>query len=264
MKQLQVFDNPEFGRIRALDISGKPHFVGKDVADALGYSNPSKAIIMHVDDEDKIFQMIPQSQNGNMVTQAALINESGLYSLILSSKLPSAKKFKRWVTSEVLPSIRNHGIYATPQTIEAMLQDPDTMIKTLEALKEERQARLEAESQIKQDKPKVIFADAVTASHTSILVGELAKLLKQNGIDTGQNRLFEWLRDNGYLIKRKGSDYNMPTQYSMELGLFEVKETTITHSDGHISISKTPKVTGKGQLYFINKFCGDKEASLNA
>lgn len=123
--------------------------------------------------------------------------------------------------------------------------------KNVENLKLENE---EQKKQLKEQKPKVLFADAVSTSHTSILIGELAKILKQNGVDMGQNRLFKWLRDNGYLIKRKGTDYNMPTQYSMDLGLFEVKETSITHSDGHISISKTPKVTGKGQMYFINKF----------
>ena len=252
---LQIFKNPEFGQVRVITKDGEPWFVGKDIAEILGYSNPSKAVIMHVDEDDRTKEMIPHSQNGNMVkTQTTLINESGLYSLILSSKLPSAKKFKRWVTSEVLPSIRKHGIYATPKTIEDMLNDPDTMIKTLQALKKEREEKQKLQHQIELDKPKVIFADAVSTSKSSILVGELAKILKQNGVDIGQNRLFKWLRQNGYLISRKGTDYNMPTQYSMELGLFEVKETTITHSDGHISICKTPKVTGRGQIYFINKF----------
>ncbi len=262
-KNLQVFENNEFGEIRALVIDNEPWLVGKDVAEILGYSNPSKAVIMHVDEDDRTKEMIPHSQNGNMVkTQTTLINESGLYSLILSSKLPSAKKFKRWVTSEVLPSIRKHGIYATPKTIEDMLNDPDTMIKTLQALKKEREEKQKLQQQIERDKPKVLFADAVSTSKSSILVGELAKILKQNGVDIGQNRLFKWLRQNGYLISRKGTDYNMPTQYSMNLGLFEVKETTITHSDGHISISKTPKVTGKGQIYFINKFKNAKEVTV--
>lgn len=144
----------------------------------------------------------------------------------------------------------------TPETIEKTLTDPDFIIRLATKLKEEQLARQQAEKQIEEQKPKILFADAVTTSKTPILVGELAKLLKQNGIDMGQNRLFQWLRDNGYLIKRRGTDYNMPTQYSMEMGLFEVKETSITHSDGHISINKTPKITGKGQVYFINKFKG--------
>lgn len=248
---IQIFSNKEFGQVRALEINGQGWLVGRDVAEILGYNEPHKALQRHVDEDDGMKHPITDSLGRTQET--IVINESGFYSLVLSSKLPKAKRFKKWVTKEVLPTIRKHGMYATPQAVEAMLQDPDTMIRTLQVLKAERQARIKAETQLEADKPKVIFADAVTASKTSILVGELAKLLRQNGINTGQNRLFEWLRVNGYLIKRKGTDYNMPTQYSMELGLFEVKETSITHSDGHISISKTPKVTGKGQLYFINK-----------
>lgn len=249
--QLQRFRNNEFGEIRALQIENEPWFVGKDLAKCLGYSNTRDAIDKHIDKEDKgVAKLDTLGGKQNMT----IVNESGLYSLILSSQLPTAKRFKRWVTKEVLPSIRKHGAYMTPQKIEEMLLNPDTIIQLATTLKQEQQARQRAEKQIEEQKPKVLFADAVTASHTSILVGELAKLLRQNGIDTGQNRLFEWLRNNGYLIRRKGTDYNMPTQYSMDLGLFEVKETSITHSDGHVSVSKTPKVTGKGQVYFINKF----------
>lgn len=248
---LQVFKNNEFGEIRALQIDNEPWFVGKDLAECLGYSNTRDAVGRHVDKEDKTDVAIHDGrQNRNMV----VVNESGLYSLILSSQLPTAKRFKKWVTREVLPSIRKHGAYMTPEVIEKTLTNPDFIIQLATTLKEEQLARQRAEKQIEEQKPKVLFADAVTASHTSILVGELAKLLRQNGIDTGQNRLFEWLRQNGYLIRRKGTDYNMPTQYSMDLGLFEVKETSITHSDGHVSVNKTPKVTGKGQVYFINKF----------
>lgn len=251
MNQLQVFRNNEFGQIRTLRIDDEPWFVGKDVAEALGYSNTRDALSKHVDDEDKSDVAIHDgSQNRNMT----IINESGLYSLILSSKLPSAKKFKRWVTSEVLPTIRKHGAYMTEEKIEEVLTNPDTIIKLATRLKEEQQKRKALEQKIEKDKPKILFADAVSSSKTSILVGELAKLLKQNGIDIGQNRLFKWLRQNGYLISRKGTDYNMPTQKSMELKLFEVKETTVTHADGHTTVSKTPKVTGKGQQYFINKF----------
>lgn len=155
---------------------------------------------------------------------------------------------------EVLPSIRQHGAYMTENTLEKALTSPDFLIQLATKLKEEQEARALAEAQIEKDKPKVIFSDAVSASNTSILIGDLAKLLKQNGIQTGAKRLFAWMRDNGYLIKRIGSDYNSPTQKAMELGLFEVKETSVSHSDGHISISKTTKVSGKGQQYFINKF----------
>lgn len=186
--------------------------------------------------------------------ETTIINESGLYSLVLSSKLPTAKKFKRWVTSEVIPSIRKHGAYMTPETLEAAILNPDTMIKLCTALKDEQDKRRALEVKMEEQKPKVLFAESVEVAKTSILIGELAKLLKQNGINIGQNRLFEWLRNNGYLIRRQGSDYNMPTQRAMEMGLFEIKETTITHSDGHIHVSKTPKVTGKGQVYFVNLF----------
>lgn len=249
---LQVFKNNEFGEIRTVEINGEGWLVGKDVAEKLGYERPAKAILDHVDIEDK--DEVPIQDSIGRMQKTPVINESGLYSLVLRSKLPTAKKFKRWVTSEVLPSIRKYGGYLTPEKIEEAILNPDTLIQLATRLKEEQQKRIEVEKRIKQDKPKVLFADAVSTSHTSILVGELAKILKQNGIDTGQNRLFQWLRNNGYLIRRKGTDYNMPTQKSMELELFEVKETTITHSDGHISINKTPKVTGRGQVYFINKF----------
>lgn len=246
MNGIQVFNNPEFGSIRTLEINGEPYFVGKDVATLLGYSNTRKALADHVDEDDKtdgvtIRDSIGREQN------PVLINESGLYSLILSSKLPSAKRFKRWVTSEVLPSIRKSGGYITGQE---QMTDSELMAKAL--LVAQKQIN-ERNAQIERMKPKEIFADAVAASHTSILIGELAKLLKQNGVETGQRRLFTWMRDNGYLIKG-GSSRNMPTQKGMELGLFEIKETTINNPDGSIRISRTTKVTGKGQQYFINKF----------
>lgn len=251
--KLEVFTNAEFGSVRTLTIDEKPYFVGKDVAEILGYSAPRNAIATHVDDEDKTTALI-QCDDSNYKSNAVVINESGLYSLILSSKLPNAKKFKHWVTAEVLPSIRKHGAYMTDSTLEQALTSPDFLIKLATELKTEKEKRQALEVQAEENKPKVLFADAVSVSNTSILVGDLAKIIKQNGIDIGANRLFAWLRDNGYLVKRKGSDYNMPTQYSMKLGLFEVKETVITHSDGHTSISKTPKVTGKGQQYFVSKF----------
>lgn len=252
MTDLQIFKNPEFGEIRTIEKDGEPWFVGKDVAAALGYERPTKAILDHVDDEDKdevpIQDSIGRSQN------TPIINESGLYSLVLSSKLPTAKKFKRWVTSEVIPSIRKHGGYLTPDKLEEVLLKPDTLIQLAQNLKAEQEKRMALEVKMEEQKPKVLFAESVEAAKTSILIGELAKLLKQNGINIGQNRLFQWLRQNGYLIRRQGSDYNMPTQRAMEMGLFEIKETTITHSDGHIHVSKTPKVTGKGQVYFVNLF----------
>lgn len=251
MNELKVFENPEFGTIRTVEINGEPWLVGKDVAAALGYKDTVNALKSHVDDDDKRGWRITTPSGEQTMT---VINESGLYSLVLSSKLPTAKKFKRWVTSEVLPSVRKHGAYMTPETLEAVLLNPDTLIRLATELKNERERRISLESAAEENRPKVLFADAVSASKNSILVGELAKLLKQNGVETGQNRLFDWLRNNGYLIRRNGTDYNMPTQKSMELGLFEVKETVVAHADGHTETKKTPKVTGKGQQYFINIF----------
>ena len=251
MNDIQIFKNDSFGAVRTVEVNGTPYFVGKDVAEILGYADPQKAMKMHIDDEDKLTRQIVVSGQNRNVT---IINESGLYSLILCSKLPKAKQFKHWVTSEILPTIRKHGAYMTENTLEKALTSPDFLIQLATQLKEEQAQRKALEVQIEADKPKTIFADAVSVSKTSILVGELAKLLKQNGIEIGQNRLFAWLREKGYLISRKGTDYNMPTQKSMELKLFEIKENSITHSDGHTSITKTPKVTGKGQIYFINIF----------
>lgn len=366
--KIETFKNSQFGTIRTLTIDNEPWFVGKDVADTLGYQNGSRDINRYVEEEDRHKAMI---FDGNQNKETIIINESGLYSLILSSKLPKAKEFKRWVTSEVLPSIRKqpdntepasikesnnneilninnvrgyldketgtaylnaedvsrgfgfttvatsgnvvvrwnrvnrylagfgfsqhvgkddflpenmvyrlgfkannetaqkfqailadevlpsirkHGAYMTDDVLEKALTSPDFLIKLATQLKEERAARELAESKVKEMEPKALFADAVSSSHQNILVGELAKLLHQNGIDIGQNKLFAWLRENGYLIKGKRSDYNMPTQRAMSMGLFTIKETAITHSDGHITINKTVKVTGKGQLYFVNLF----------
>ena len=254
MKQLQAFSNDEFGTIRTLEVDGDPWFIGKEVAKALGYGDGkslANAVANHVDADDKGVTEMMTPGGKQPVT---IINESGLYSLVLSSKLPTAKKFKRWITHEVIPSIRKHGTYMTPETIEQVLLNPDTVIKLATELKEERQKRVALEDKVEADQPKVIFADAVSSSKTSILIGEFAKILKQNGVNIGQNRFFAWLRQNGYLVKRNGIDFNMPTQKSMNLGLFEIKETSIVHSDGHTSISKTPKLTGKGQIYFSEVF----------
>ena len=253
MNELQVFNNTELGSVRTTTINGEPFFVGKDVAGILGYSNGRKALIDHVDAEDK---GVTKCDTLGGMQELTVINESGLYSLILSSKLPNAKKFKHWVTAEVLPTLRKHGAYLTTETLEEVMNDPDAWIRVLTELKNERSQKEKLQIEVTESKPKVIFADAVAVSDTTILIGELAKLLKGNGIDIGQNRLFERLRQEGYLIKRKGTDYNAPTQMAMELGLFKVKETVIQHSDGHTSISKTTKVTGKGQQYFINRYLG--------
>lgn len=200
MNEIKIFENPQFGAIRTMERDGEPWFVGKDVAETLGYQNGSRDINRHVDEDDRQKIMF---FDGNQNKETIIINESGLYSLILSSKLPTAKEFKRWVTSEVLPSIRKSGGYIAGQED---MSDADLMAKAL----------LVAQRQIEQ-------------------------------------RLFTWMRDNGYLIRRKGADYNMPTQRAMEMQLFEIKESVVAHADGHTSINKTPKVTGKGQIYFINK-----------
>lgn len=247
MNELKIFENPDFGKVRTIEIDGEPYFVGKDVAEILGYSAARNAISAHVDEDDALKRCLMDSMGRSQET--TFINESGLYSLILSSKLPKAKEFKRWVTSEVLPSIRKHGAYA----VDELLNDPELAIKAFTALKEERQKSKRLSEQIEADKPKVIFADSVSAAKTSILVGDLAKLLKQNGVNIGQNRLFEWLRQNGYLIK-SGSSKNMPTQKAANMGLFEVKVSTVNNPDGSIRETKTTKVTGKGQVYFVNKF----------
>lgn len=242
---IKIFNSAEFGEVRIFEKNGEPWFVGKDVCNILGYADPNKAIAMHIDEDDKLNDKTASSlgQRGGW-----LINESGLYSLILSSKLPNAKRFKHWVTSEILPSIRKHGMYATDE----LINNPDVFIQVLQELKAERERKAALEAQAEVNRPKIIFADAVAASHNSILIGDLAKLIKQNGVDIGQKRLFEWLRNNGYLMK-SGASYNLPTQKSMELKLFEIKERTINNPDGSIRTTKTTKVTGKGQQYFINK-----------
>lgn len=243
MNEVQLF-NFESHEVRSLLLNNEPWFVGKDVAEALGYSKARNAIATHIDSEDKKDAPIQGTLGG--VQEMTVINESGLYSLVLSSKLPSAKKFKRWVTSEVLPALRKTGQYQVKE-----LSEQELMAK---ALIEAQSVLAAKDKQIEEMKPKVVFADAVATSHTSILVGELAKILKQNGIDMGQKRLFEWLREKGYLIKRQGTDYNMPTQKAMDLGLFEIKEGSYVNGSGVNITTKTPKVTGKGQQYFINKF----------
>lgn len=254
MNNLQIFNSPEFGQVRTIQQNGEPWFVGKDVAEILGYKDTSDAMKKHVDIEDKLTRRFADSgQNREMY----IINESGLYSLILSSKMPKAKEFKRWVTSEVIPAIRKTGGYIAGSE---NMTDAEIMAKAVlvaqSTIRQRDQRIKELESDVAAAKPKVLFADAVSASDSTILIGDLAKLIKQNGHPIGQKRLFNWMREQGYLIKRQGADYNSPTQRAMEMGLFKIKETAISHSDGHVSFSKTTKVTGKGQQYFINKFCG--------
>ena len=249
MNNLQVF-NYNGNEVRTIQKDGEPWWVLKDVCGILGISKYRDTASRL--DEDERGSVRVDTPGGEQ--EMTVVNESGLYNVILRSDKPEAKPFRKWVTSEVLPSIRKHGAYMTPQKIEEALLNPDTIIKLATNLKAEREKRMELERQAEKDKPLVTFANSVSVAKASILVGELAKLLKQNGVDMGQNRLFTWMRENGYLISRKGTDYNMPTQRSMEMELFEIKLTTISHGDGHTSLNKTPKVTGKGQIYFINLF----------
>lgn len=253
MDELKVFKNSEFGVVRTVEVDGKPYFVASDVANALGYSNPRKALSDHCKDVTKRDTLT----SGGMQS-ISYIGEGDLYRLIMKSKLPSAEKFESWVMDEVLPSIRKNGGYIAGQET---LSDEELLSKALmvaqKKIDEKNELIATQDSRIQEMRPKEIFADAVSASHTSILIGDLAKLLKQNGVDIGQKRLFAWMRDNGYLIKRQGSDWNMPTQRSMEMRLFEVKESTVNNPDGSVRINRTTKVTGKGQQYFINKFLGE-------
>ena len=251
MNEIQIFNNPDFGEVRTIEENGAVLFCGSDVARALGYSNPRDALSRHC---KGVVKRDTPTESG--IQEMSFIPEPDLYRLVFSSKLPTAEKFTDWVTSEVLPTIRRHGMYATPDTVEKMLADPDTTIKLLETIKQERAARMALEAKAEADKPKVLFADAVSASHTSILVGDLAKLLRQNGVEIGQNRLFSFLREKGYLCSQ-GERYNLPTQRSMDRGWFQVKETTINQPNGSVRITRTVKVTGKGQQYFINLFLAD-------
>lgn len=254
ISELQVFSY-EGSEVRTVQLGGEPWWVLKDICDVLQLSNPS-VIADRLDDDEKE-KVDPKEYLGSRSNEpATVISESGLYNVILLSRKPEAKKFKRWITHEVLPAIHKHGAYVTSAKLEEMISDPGAWIKVLTALKDERTAKERLQLEAAKNEPKVVFADAVSISSGTILIGELAKILKGNGIEIGQNRLFEKLRQDGYLIKRHGTDYNAPTQRAMELGLFRVKETAITHADGHITISKTTKVTGKGQQYFINLLLG--------
>ncbi|MDR9857774.1 phage antirepressor KilAC domain-containing protein [Paenibacillus sp. VCA1] len=260
MSKPEIFSHPMFGNLPVVVLGGTEWFGATEAATALSFSNPHAAIQNHIEEDDLTVHEVIDSIGRKQLKKFS--SESGLYSLIFGAAKQGnnpeiqakAKEFKRWVTGEVLPTIRQHGAYMTPAKIEEVLLNPDTIINLAQRLKLANQEKERLSAQIEADKPKVLFADSVAASKSSILIGDLAKILKQNGVETGQKRLFAQLRDEGYLIKRKGADYNMPTQRSMELGLFEIKETSITHSDGHVTISKTPKVTGKGQIYFINKY----------
>lgn len=252
MYELEIFKNEEFGEIRMIMINNEPWFVGKDIAEVLGYVKERNAIAAHVEAEDKKVAPIQGVLGGKQAM--TIINESGLYSLILSSKLPNAKKFKHWVTSEVLPTIRKHGAYMTDEKAFDVLHNAGGLADLLQQAAEQLKQK---DVQIERMKPKALFADAVASSKNSVLIGELAKIIKAKGYDIGQNKLFTWMRENGYLMKT-GEAYNQPTQKSMELGLMEIKKSTINNPDGSIRTTTTTKITGKGQVYFVNKFCGKR------
>ena len=250
MNNITTFNNPAFGSVRAVSVNDEPYFVGKDVAEILGYERPTDAVRKRVDPDDR---GVAKMETPSGAQEMTIINESGLYSLILSSKLPKAKEFKRWVTAEVLPAIRKTGGYVndTAQFVESYFGQLEPSQKHALTMMFEESKRMSA--QLKEQAPKVLFANAVETAHNSILIGDLAKIIRQNGVDIGQKRLFEWLRQNGYLIK-DGQSKNMPTQKAMEMSLFEVKESTINNPDGSVRITRTTKLTGKGQTYFVKKF----------
>lgn len=271
--KIEVFRNQEFGELRTILKEGEPWWVAKDVCDKFGETNRNRAMQALDGDEKGYTQM--NTPGGTQ--QIAIVNESGLYSLLFAMQPKKARgvseeyiakrteqlnHFKRWVTHDVIPAIRKHGLYATPETAEKILGDPDFLIKALTELKQEREQRQKAEAQIEADKPKVQFADSVGSSNQSILVREMAKLLSQNGIDMGEKRFFSWLRAHGYLISC-GDDYNLPTQYSMERKLMIIRERTYT-DDINTRILRTPMITGKGQQYFIRKFLGKEGVALDA
>lgn len=250
MNDMKIFENSEFGAVRVVDVNGEPWFVARDVASALGYVDTTQAIRMHCEKAND-FRGVEMTATA---TPMKIIPEEDVYALIFGSHLESAKQFRRWICDEVLPAIRKHGGYLTPAKLEEALTDPDTIIRLATNLKVERKKRQALEAQAAADRPKVVFAESIEVAKTSILVGEMAKLIKQaTGCDMGQNRFFEWLRANGYLHKG-GSARNMPTQRCIDAGWMEIKEGTRIGSSGECHITRTPKVTGKGQIYFVNLF----------
>lgn len=260
MNNIRIYQNEQFGKVRiAMNENEEPLFCLADVCAVIGIKDTSRCA-SRLDDD--VRQTHPIKDNLGRTQQATFVTESGLYDVIIRSDSEKAKPFRKWVTSEVLPSIRKHGAYMTQETLEKALTSPDFLIQLATNLKEEKQKRIKAEQKaeiaeqkIQQDAPKVLFADAVSTSQRSCLVAELAKILQQNGVNIGQNRLFRWMRENGYLCQ-KGDYYNQPTQKAMKLGLFELKKTSITKPDGSVLVTTTTKVTGKGQIYFVERFLG--------
>lgn len=264
MNEIKVFENSQFGEIRTTVIDGEPWFVAADVCRVLEIGNPTMAIL-RLEEDEKALISIEGLSRGN--DTGNIINEPGLYALVLGSRKPEARVFKRWITHDVIPAIRCHGGYMTPEKVEEALLNPDTLIQLATTLKQEREARQLAEVQkqalaekVTADAPKVLFADSVTASKNSILIGELAKLMRQNGFDIGEKRLFDRLRRDGYLCSSRGERWNMPTQRALDMGLFELKKSVISNPDGSVRTTRTTKVTGKGQIYFINKYIGAEKA----
>lgn len=260
MNDLQIFKNSEFVEIRTVTKNNEPWFIATDVCSALDISNTSQALTRLDDDDDEKNTIILNEGIGN--PNKSIVSEYGLYNLILASRKKEAKKFKRWITHEVIPTIRKHGAYMSSEVIEKTLSDPDYLIRLATNLKEEKAKRALAEAQIERDKPKVLFADTVSSSNKSCLVGELAKLISQEAIrrgeinkKIGQNNLFAWMRNSGYLCK-SGERKNQPLQQYVEQGLFELKKGSYVDSNGSNITTTTTKVTGKGQIYFVNKFLG--------
>ena len=271
MNVLNICQNGEFSKVRIFEIENEVWFIGKDICNYFGDTNHNRTLA-RVDATDKRYIEIEDALGRKQ--KAIAVNESGMYSILFTmqpqkanndgvadaypievqERIDKLKRFKHWVTSEVLPSIRKHGAYMTENTLEQALTNPDFLIQLATKLKEEQEARKRLEKKVEADKPHTILGRAITTANTSILVGDLAKLAKQNGVNTGAKRMFEWMRENGYLIKRKGTDWNLPTQRSMEMGLFEIKESVHVDGNGCNVTTKTTTVTGKGQKYCINKF----------
>lgn len=253
MQAIQIFNNPSFGNVRVAGTEVNPLFCLADVCKALGLS--AKGVNQRLGDE--VISNYPIADSLGRTQQALFVNEDGLYDVILDSRKPEAKQFRKWITSEVLPTIRKHGAYMTDNIIEKTLSDPDYLIQLATTLKQERQQRIEAERKVAAAQPAVTFTQAVSGSASSCLIGELAKLINQNGYPIGERRLFKWLRENGYL-GTKGERYNIPNQRYIEMGLFELKKGTRSGNNGVMHTTITSKVTGKGQVYFVNKFLTEK------
>ncbi|MDL2029039.1 phage antirepressor [Bacillus subtilis] len=257
MNQLQKVFNYQDQQVRTVVKDGQPWFVAKDVCNVLSHSN-HKVAVSRLDEDEVSKVYLTDSLGRNQKT--TVVNEAGLYSLILTSNKPEAKQFKRWITHEVIPTVRKTGGYVANDDLFIQTYLPQADENTRLFFKATLHTMKEQSKQIETMKPKVIFAEAVESSESSVLVGELAKIIQQNGVDIGPNKLFQWLRDNGYLIRKKGESFNLPTQRSMDMGLFEIKKRTVSNLDGSIRTTRTPKVTGKGQIYFVNKFMSSQSA----